>query len=101
MTSMNVPDPVMSLAILPKTREAAGNFSKALSRFQREDPTFKVLPTYELSGRHMLLMSCGNLRRLCAQGLCGALCRSAQILTLARRSSVGWANSTWTSMWSA
>ncbi|BDA42638.1 probable elongation factor G, mitochondrial at C-terminar half [Coccomyxa sp. Obi] len=42
MTSMNVPDPVMSLAITPKTRQAAGNFSKALSRFQREDPTFKV-----------------------------------------------------------
>ena len=44
MTSMNIPEPVMSLAIMPKTREASGGFSKALSRFQREDPTFKVVP---------------------------------------------------------
>ena len=42
MTSMNIPEPVMSLAIMPKTREASGSFSKALSRFQKEDPTFKV-----------------------------------------------------------
>ena len=42
MTSMNVPDPVMSLAVMPKSRDASGAFSKALSRFQREDPTFRV-----------------------------------------------------------
>ena len=42
MTSMNVPDPVMSLAVMPLSREASGAFSKALSRFQREDPTFRV-----------------------------------------------------------
>ena len=42
MTSMNIPEPVMSLAIMPKTREASGSFSKALGRFQKEDPTFKV-----------------------------------------------------------
>ena len=49
MTSMNVPDPVMSLAVIPKTRESASNFTKALYRFQREDPTFRVchaLPAY-------------------------------------------------------
>ena len=42
MTSMTVPDPVMSLAVIPKTRESASNFTKALYRFQREDPTFRV-----------------------------------------------------------
>lgn len=42
MTSMNVPDPVMSLAVTPKAREGASGFSKALYRFQREDPTFRV-----------------------------------------------------------
>jgi elongation factor G len=42
MTSMKVPEPVMSLAVAPKTRGEAAQFSKALSRFQREDPTFKV-----------------------------------------------------------
>ena len=38
---MFVPSPVISLSIEPKGRETT-NFSKALSRFQREDPTFKV-----------------------------------------------------------
>lgn len=42
MTQMFVPDPVMSLAIEPTKREAQANFSKALSRFTREDPTFRV-----------------------------------------------------------
>ena len=42
LTSMNVPEPVMSLAVSPTTREGSGNFSKALARFQREDPTFRV-----------------------------------------------------------
>ena len=32
MTSMNVPEPVMSLAVMPKSRDSTGNFSKALSR---------------------------------------------------------------------
>ena len=42
MTSMFVPDPVMSLAIAPKERAMSGNFSKALQKFRKEDPTFFV-----------------------------------------------------------
>lgn len=42
MTSMHVPDAVISLAIAPKDKSASGNFSKALSKFRREDPTFCV-----------------------------------------------------------
>ncbi|KAA8515892.1 hypothetical protein F0562_019071 [Nyssa sinensis] len=42
MTSMNVPEPVMSLAISPVSKDSGGQFSKALNRFQREDPTFRV-----------------------------------------------------------
>jgi elongation factor G len=42
MTSMFVPDAVMSLAIKEKTSAHSVNFSKALSRFAREDPTFRV-----------------------------------------------------------
>ena len=42
MTSMHVPDPVMSLTIKPKKQEELDAFLKALSRFQREDPTFVV-----------------------------------------------------------
>ncbi|KDD76285.1 GTP-binding elongation factor EF-Tu/EF-1A [Helicosporidium sp. ATCC 50920] len=42
MTSITVPEPVMSLAVSPKSREQSANFSKALHRFQKEDPTFRV-----------------------------------------------------------
>ena len=42
MTSMFVPNPVIELAISPKTRDQEVNFSKALNRFSKEDPTFKV-----------------------------------------------------------
>jgi elongation factor G len=38
---MFVPEPVISLALKPTQKETA-NFSKALNRFQREDPTFRV-----------------------------------------------------------
>jgi elongation factor G len=42
MTSMHVPDAVISLAVAPKERTGQANFSKALNRFTREDPTFRV-----------------------------------------------------------
>ena len=42
MTSMHVPDAVIDLAVAPKERSGQANFSKALNRFTREDPTFRV-----------------------------------------------------------
>ena len=39
---MFVPEPVISLSIKPKHTKDTPNFSKAMSRFQREDPTFRV-----------------------------------------------------------
>ena len=42
MTSMHVPDAVISLAIAPKDKGGADKFSKALQKFRKEDPTFKV-----------------------------------------------------------
>jgi len=42
MTSMYVPDPVISLAIFPKDTKSETNIAKALARFTKEDPTFKA-----------------------------------------------------------
>jgi elongation factor G len=42
MTSMHVPDAVISLAVAPKDKAGSANFSKALNRFTKEDPTFRV-----------------------------------------------------------
>ncbi len=42
MTSMYVPEPVISLSVTPIDSKAQTNMGKALSRFTKEDPTFKV-----------------------------------------------------------
>jgi len=42
MTSMFVPEPVISLAIAPKDNKSQINMSKALGRFTKEDPTFRT-----------------------------------------------------------
>lgn len=42
MTSMHVPDPVISLTVTPKDNKSQANMSKALRRFTKEDPTFRV-----------------------------------------------------------
>jgi elongation factor G len=42
MSSMFIPNPVISLTITPKDNQAQVNMSKALQRFTKEDPTFRV-----------------------------------------------------------
>jgi len=42
MSSIHVPAAVISLTIKPKNAAGATNMSKALGRFSREDPTFRV-----------------------------------------------------------
>lgn len=41
MTSMYVPNPVISLALKPKDKKSSENMGKALNRFTKEDPTFR------------------------------------------------------------
>lgn len=42
MASMYVPEPVISYSITPKDKQAEMQMSKALNRFTKEDPTFRV-----------------------------------------------------------
>lgn len=42
MVSMFVPNPVMSLSVKPKDAQLVANFSKAMGKFTREDPTLRV-----------------------------------------------------------
>ncbi|KAJ5764512.1 Elongation factor G [Penicillium manginii] len=59
MSSMFVPEPVISLSIKPKQAKDAANFSKAMARFQREDPTFRV--SYDSESEQTIISGMGEL----------------------------------------
>jgi len=42
LTSIHVPEPVVSLAVKPVDNKAQDNLAKALNRFTKEDPTFRT-----------------------------------------------------------
>ena len=59
MTSMHVPDPVMSLTVKNKKPDQLDHFLKALTRFQREDPTFVV--AHNLESEEIIISGMGEL----------------------------------------
>ncbi len=59
MTSIHVPNPVISLTMTPRDSKAQTNMSKALSRFTKEDPTFRV--SYDLETGETIISGMGEL----------------------------------------
>jgi elongation factor G len=53
MSSMHIPLPVISISVHPEDNKAQVNMSKALQRFTKEDPTFRVHVDHE-SGETIL-----------------------------------------------
>lgn len=59
MSSMFVPNPVMSLAVKPKLSTASDKFGKALGRFTKEDPTLRIHTDQE--SKETILSGMGEL----------------------------------------
>jgi elongation factor G len=59
MTSMYVPEPVISLAVMPKDKKSMDQLAKALNRFTKEDPTFR---TYvDIESNQTIIQGMGEL----------------------------------------
>lgn len=59
LESMFVPDPVIKIAVSPKSRGDGDKMSKALQRFRKEDPTFRVTTDDETN--EILISGMGEL----------------------------------------
>lgn len=59
MSSMFVPEPVMSLAVKPKKTEMRDKFTKALTKFTKEDPTLRI--AYDSDTKETVLSGMGEL----------------------------------------
>ncbi len=59
LSSMHVPEPVIHLAVKPVDRKATDNMSKALQRFTKEDPTFRV--AFDAASSETIISGMGEL----------------------------------------
>jgi elongation factor G len=59
LSSMHVPDPVLSLTVIPKNKEGIDKLQKALKKFCREDPTFHFNVDHE--SEQLIISGMGEL----------------------------------------
>lgn len=59
MESIYVPEPVISMSIKVKDKDKNENFTKAMHRFQREDPTFHC--AFDADNKEMIVSGMGEL----------------------------------------
>ncbi|XP_077017002.1 elongation factor G, mitochondrial isoform X2 [Tamandua tetradactyla] len=59
MESIHVPDPVISVAMKPSNKNDLEKFSKGISRFTREDPTFRVY--FDTENKETIVSGMGEL----------------------------------------
>ena len=54
-----MPDPVISMSIRPTDKSNQDNFAKGISRFTREDPTFKF--SFDTESKESIVSGMGEL----------------------------------------
>lgn len=59
MESIFVPEPVISMSIKPVDKKSEGNFSKAVARFTKEDPTYRVW--FDVENKETIASGMGEL----------------------------------------